>query len=197
MPQHLSDAQEEATTLCQQLNLPAPLAELVIRSAWLHDIGKAHPVFQATMRANGCGTGQWAKAPGWGTRHARPGFRHEVASALAALQLKEQDLVAYLLMAHHGKVRRSLEPFPWQTPEDPLHGVVDGEDLPAVFGVSPTISLRFPKSGLGKKGWRPLTGSLLEGHGPFQLALLEGVVREADARASRRWQVPGTSPPCI
>jgi CRISPR-associated endonuclease/helicase Cas3 len=195
LPQHLSDAQEEATSLCQELNLPAHLAEQVIRSAWLHDIGKAHPVFQATMRANGCGAGQWAKAPGWGSRHGRAGFRHEVASALAALKLQEHDLVAYLLMAHHGKVRQRLEPFPWQSSSDPLHGVVAGEELPAVIGVTPATSLPFPPTGLGK-GWRPLSGRLLRSHGPFQLALLEAVVREADARASRRWQVPGTSPPC-
>jgi CRISPR-associated endonuclease/helicase Cas3 len=195
LPQHLSDAQEEAASLCQELSLPAHLAGLVIRSAWLHDIGKAHPVFQATMRANGCGAGLWAKAPGWGTRHSRAGFRHEVASALAALEQGEQELVAYLLMAHHGKVRQRLEPFPWQPPTAALHGVIDGEILPAVDGVTSPTSLRFPPSGLGK-GWRPLCRRLLQSLGPFNLALLEAAVREADARASRRWQTQSPSTPC-
>lgn len=196
LPQHLNDAWEEAEALCQALAIPSPMAELVIRSAWLHDIGKAHPVFQATMQANGCGEGQWAKAPGWGSRHSRPGFRHEVASALAALQLGEQGLVAYLLMSHHGKVRQRLEPFPWQDGGGPLHGVVDGEELPAVEGISPATPLPYPPRGLGK-GWAPMARQLLRSHGPFRLAALEAVVREADLRASRRWQIPTASPPCI
>jgi CRISPR-associated endonuclease/helicase Cas3 len=186
--QHLGDTREEADVLCASLAISAPLAELVKRAAWLHDIGKAHPVFQATMRSSGCGEGQWAKAPGWGSRHSRPGFRHELASALAALQLGEEALVSYLLMAHHGKIRVQLQPFPWAR-DGPLHGVVDGEALPAVAGVTPSIPLAFPPTGLGK-GWGPLFRRLLQSHGPFQLAWLEALIREADARASRRWQLP-------
>ncbi|WP_259738076.1 DEAD/DEAH box helicase [Synechococcus sp. CS-205] len=195
LPQHLNDAWEEAEALCQALAIPSPMAELVIRSAWLHDIGKAHPVFQGTMRANGCGEGQWAKAPGWGSRHSRPGFRHEVASALAALHLGEEDLITYLLMSHHGKVRLRLEPFPWQNRDGPLHGVIAGEELPAVEGVSPATTLPYPPRGLGK-GWAPMARHLLRSHGPFRLAALEAVIREADFRASRRWQVPPPTTPC-
>jgi CRISPR-associated endonuclease/helicase Cas3 len=160
----------------------------VQRAAWLHDIGKAHPVFQATMRANGCGEGQWAKAPGWGSRHSRPGFRHELASALAALQLGEEPLVSYLLMCHHGKIRLQLHPFPWAR-DGPLHGIEEGDTLPAVPGVSESVAMRFPPTGMGK-GWRSLCGRLLQQHGPFELAWLEAVIREADVRASRRWQLP-------
>jgi CRISPR-associated endonuclease/helicase Cas3 len=189
LPKHLADAEEEAGDLCAALAIPEQVASLVRRAALLHDIGKAHPVFQATMRANGCGEGQWAKAPGWGSGHERPGFRHEVASALAALEQGEPALIAYLLMSHHGKVRLRLEPFPWQARDGPLHGVVDGEPLPAVEGVSPTVPLRHPPRGLGK-GWLPLASRLLSTHGPFQLAWLEAVIREADQRASRRWQLP-------
>ena len=60
LPQHLSDAEEEASALCQALSPSGEVAARVARAARLHDIGKAHPVFQATMRANGCGAGQWA-----------------------------------------------------------------------------------------------------------------------------------------
>jgi CRISPR-associated endonuclease/helicase Cas3 len=176
------------------------VAARVARAARLHDIGKAHPVFQATMRANGCGAGQWAKAPGRGSRHERQGFRHEVASALAALQMGEDELIVYLLMAHHGKVRQRLEPFPWQPRDGPLHGVSEGETLPAVEGVSPEMALHYPPKGLGK-GWLPLCRRLLTTYGPFRIAWLEAVVREADQRASRRWQIqvpiPSSAPPCI
>jgi CRISPR-associated endonuclease/helicase Cas3 len=188
LPQHLGDTQEEATALCAALRVNETLAAQVQRAAWLHDIGKAHPVFQATMRANGCGEGQWAKAPGWGSRHSRQGFRHELASALAALQLGEEPLVSYLLMSHHGKIRLQLQPFPWAR-DGPLHGIEEGDTLPAVAGVSQSVALRFPPSGMGK-GWRSLCGRLLQHHGPFELAWLEAVIREADVRSSRRWQLP-------
>lgn len=188
LPQHLADAEQEAAALCGVLPVAEGVAALVQRAALLHDIGKAHPVFQATMRANGCGAGQWAKAPGWGSRHERPGFRHEVASALAALQQGEDELVVYLLMSHHGKVRQRLEPFPWQPRDGPVHGVVEGEPLPAVAGVSPAVTLHHPPRALGK-GWLPLCRRLLATYGPFRLAWLEAVVREADQRASRRWQI--------
>ncbi len=187
LPQHLSDAREEATSLCEALSLAPGQAEVLLRSAWLHDIGKAHPVFQATMRANGCGDGQWAKAPGHGSRHERPGFRHEVASALAALQMGEEELVAYLLMSHHGKVRLRLDPFPWQADDDPLHGVIDGEELPAVEGVCGALALAYPPMALGQD-WSAMARRLVRTHGPFRLAWLEALIREADARASRRWQ---------
>lgn len=189
LPQHLADAEDEAAALCEALAIPDVLAALVRRAALLHDIGKAHPVFQATMQANGCGEGQWAKAPGWGSRHQRPGFRHELASALAALQLGEPELIAYLLMSHHGKLRLRLEPFPWHDADAPLHGVVDGEALPAVEGLTPATTLPYPPMALGRD-WSARARGLLRRHGPFHLAWLEAVIREADARASRRWQNP-------
>jgi CRISPR-associated endonuclease/helicase Cas3 len=96
--------------------------------------------------------------------------------------------VSYLLMAHHGKIRLQLQPFPWAR-DGPLHGVEEGDLLPAVEGVSGATVLRFPPTGLGK-GWLPLCRRLLEQHGPFTLAWLEAVIREADLRASRRWQGP-------
>jgi CRISPR-associated endonuclease/helicase Cas3 len=188
LAQHLGDTQEEAAVLCAAFSISEPLAVQVQRAAWLHDIGKAHPVFQATMQANGCGEGQWAKAPGWGSRHGRPGFRHELASALAALQLGEEPLVSYLLMSHHGKIRLQLQPFPWAR-DGPLHGIEEGDTLPAIAGVSDSVPLRFPPSGLGK-GWSPLCRRLIQHHGPFELAWLEAVIREADGRASRRWLLP-------
>jgi CRISPR-associated endonuclease/helicase Cas3 len=194
LPQHLHDAEEEAALLCQSMAWEERVAALVRRAALLHDIGKAHTVFQTTMRANGCGAGQWAKAPGWGSRHERPGFRHEVASALAALQQGEDELVVYLLMSHHGKVRQRLEPFPWQSRDGPLHGVIDGEALPAVDDISPAVVLSHPPRALGK-GWLPLCRRLLNTYGPFRLAWLEAVVREADQRASRRWQLQVSTQP--
>jgi CRISPR-associated endonuclease Cas3-HD len=151
LPQHLGDTREEAEELCEALAMAEPLAALLQRAAWLHDIGKAHPVFQASMHANGCGEGQWAKAPGWGSRHRRPGFRHELASALAALQLEEDPLVSYLLMAHHGKIRLQLQPYPWAR-DGPLHGVVEGE-TPPVWARAGATSARVCWQNTGPSSW--------------------------------------------
>ena len=49
-------------------------------------------------------------------RHGRAYFRHELASALALLAQenwsRHADLVAYLVAAHHGKVRMNLRALP-------------------------------------------------------------------------------------
>jgi CRISPR-associated endonuclease/helicase Cas3 len=119
-----------------------PAASLV-RAAQAHDLGKGHDVFQATMRRadprDDAQATLGAKSGGR-ARHARRGFRHELASALAWLVRgdgDDQDLIAYLLAAHHGKVRLSIRALPTDEPApdpDTLHarGVWDGEILPAV-----------------------------------------------------------------
>jgi len=95
----------------------------------LHDIGKAHPVFQETLRA--CADdidrervetgGPWVKSGGpRRARHKRRFFRHELASAPALTSeaaveldsLDERDLVVYLVAAHHGRVRLSIRSVP-------------------------------------------------------------------------------------
>jgi CRISPR-associated endonuclease/helicase Cas3 len=103
--------------------------------------------------------------------------------------------VAYLLMSHHGKVRLRLDPFPWQSDDDPLHGVIDGEQLPAVEGVCAATALTYPPMALGRD-WSAIARRLVRIHGPFRLAWLEALIREADARASRRWQTSSPSTPC-
>ena len=142
-------------------------------AAW-HDVGKAHPAFQAKLCFDlPAGVPEppqrnavWAKAPHrrtmlgrrqrqeatktWGPSADRPFFRHELASALAWLDWAEQthsmakyvgdrggpsfvDLVAYLIAAHHGKVRLSIRSVP-------------GESEPPMLG-SRAENLREPVSG--------------------------------------------------
>ncbi len=126
----------------------------------LHDLGKAHPVFQGTMKR--CAAeGEWDDAVTEGlplaksggslrARHERKYFRHELVSALALLdaggvaidesiRTEDRDLVIYLVAAHHGRIRVGFRSLPDESRpkgSDPASvvalGVVHGEVLPAV-----------------------------------------------------------------
>jgi CRISPR-associated endonuclease/helicase Cas3 len=201
---HSTDARDAASQIIDALVINDLPASSVIRAAQAHDLGKAHHVFQETMRRGYAGAVDqtvWAKS-GSRTRHSRRGFRHELASALAWLSKGEgddRDLVAYLLAAHHGKVRLSLRALPNdQGPPDPraLHarGVWDGEGLPdvdlgdGVVFASTLLSLGPMRMGRhdGQPSWVERVIALRDRYGPFRLAYLEALVRAADVRASMR-----------
>lgn len=139
----------------------------------------------------------------------RKHFRHELASALAYLQLHDpeqpdvtRDLVTYLIAAHHGKVRMSIRSLPDEIPPaaDPrerwlfARGVWDGDSLPAVIlptgEVLPQVTLQLGWMTLGRgpwgESWVDRTMHLLKQYGPFRLGFLEALVRVADWRGSER-----------
>ena len=108
----------------------------------------------------------------------------------------DPDLVAYLIAAHHGKVRLILRALPKETrpPDDRLYarGVWAGDTLPAVSANGlrvPSVTLRLDLMQLGEgsmgASWTARTASLLKQWGPFRLAWLETMVRLADWRSSR------------
>jgi len=227
LPVHLADVETEAQKLCR--SLPTPHCEAIICAARWHDLGKAHEAFQNMLRtAHERGTGRplgdglWAKAgrdsdrqPGR-TRYVvndldgkdieRPRFRHELASALAWMQVQgyandeTTNLIAYLVAAHHGKVRLSLRALPEEkeAPDGRLYarGIWDGDRLPEICfadgeTVPPsTLHLDLMKLGEGPQGpsWTTRTRRLLNALGPFQLAWCEALVRIADWRATRQEQ---------
>lgn len=225
LPRHLADVEKKARELCESLKFKEPQA--VIRAARWHDIGKAHEAFDSMLRyahEKGTGetlsTGYWAKSgrkpnhktgkPRYqvitdGKTVKRPRFRHELASALAWLDLHgddaEADLIAYLIAAHHGKVRMSLRALPQEAeaPDGRLfaRGVWDGDRLPAVqFADGETVpevelKLDLMRLGEGPQGpsWTTRTQKLLKAIGPFRLAWCEALVRIADWRASRAEQL--------
>jgi CRISPR-associated endonuclease/helicase Cas3 len=135
-----------------------------------------------------------------GNGGARPHFRHELASALAWLnnsgEEADADLIAYLVAAHHGKVRMSLRALPGEkepSESDRLfaRGIWDGDSLPEVdLGgrvlPSTILDLSLMELGMGDQGpsWTDRTQRLLERYGPFRLAWLESLLRVADWRAS-------------
>ena len=119
---HLRDVGETIAALFDRLAPPGvdrSEREAAVAAGLLHDLGKAHPVFADSLRQAGAPAdgGPWAKSGATTPlRHARRFFRHELAGALAVLHpgsglfdaLNEPDLVAYLVAAHHGKVRLSV-----------------------------------------------------------------------------------------
>lgn len=258
---HNAEVGQLATQIATGL-VPKRVAELIDLAGRWHDLGKAHPAFQAVIEVRGPFEARvdLAKAPddAWQTPclyrsadgETRRGFRHELASCLAlftvlrryepthsallgpyveALQLMgegevsapvaerpeptnletqvlactaaEFDLLAYLVLSHHGKVRVALHAGPkdqeYVARDDrglPIRGVRDGDALPVISldGASslPALSLSLAPAALGLspitgRSWRDRTAALLRIHGPGALAYLEALLIAADRRASK------------
>jgi CRISPR-associated endonuclease/helicase Cas3 len=166
------------------------------------------------------------------SRFFRPGIAHEVASALAFRQYEEKrfrangdasrrdtDLVSllteYVIMSHHGRVRKVLRDeipkFPrGEKDTNTVRGVSEGDPLPAVVIEGQPLGcerLSTECRRMGRPFTRPDTFGhesytrgvlrLLENYGPFRLAFFEALFRAADARASRTSSPsakPGTGP---
>lgn len=137
-----------------------------------------------------------------------PRLRHEVASALALRQFHrrsqieptiDQLLAQYLVMSHHGHVRKALrdelprDPGRLRRDRDAVRGIregtsveavsIDGQHLPATSALS--IACRQMGRGPdGEESWTRSVLRLLDHFGPFKLAYFEALVRAADCRAS-------------
>ena len=112
---------------------------------------------------------------------------------LDAIKPDHRFLVVYLTAAHHGRVRMSMRSLPNEAQPGFVLGVGDDEILPGieVDGVVVPASTLWPShyTGLGvhvdgTQPWFERAAELLDRHGPFNLALLEALVRFADWRAS-------------
>lgn len=202
--QHAEDVAQEVKHLCQKLpdySLPIGLLE---RAGRWHDLGKAHPAFQDMLtqdQPDKKESGPWAKSDHKSQmQRARRGFRHELVSALIALQQGEPFLLTYLVAAHHGKVRMTIQPRPNEYKPSPGQryalGVWEGDKVPSVdLGQNlqidaQTISLACMEFGSGEHGesWSAQAIALLDNddYGPFKLAFLEALIRIADWRGSAK-----------
>jgi CRISPR-associated endonuclease/helicase Cas3 len=192
LKQHSIDARSELLKIAKNLQ-HLDLAEhwdLVADCAQWHDLGKAHPQFQTAI---GNPTDVWAKSPSM-SHYQRRGFRHELASAIGALIQGKSFLFAYIVAAHHGKVRVQLDNFYWLKDEKGLRGLIAGDKIQAcslgndASGEDVKIdefSINLPDSG----EWKIFLEKEIENLGVFKLSYLETLVRIADRRASTLRQI--------
>ena len=206
---HTNAVVAQTENLTAALSFPAPLAATLRQAAVWHDVGKAHEVFQHSIRLANPALATdtlWAKS-GSSARlnYVRRRFRHELASALsfrtlAAPTSPHASLIAFLIAAHHGKVRLSLRALPDEREPDGVErlfarGIWDGDSLPPFTldgqtWPATTLSLASMQIGLGPDGQPSWLEACLELRdslelGPFRLAFLETILRAADQRASQ------------
>ncbi len=209
LARHSAHVRDRARALCDIFGLSTSERDVLVESALWHDLGKAHEAFVALTAealsdsvppplAKWPSNGKSTQLPPGARRY----FRHELASALAYLKRRdwaeEASLGAYLIAAHHGKVRMRLRALPNERPPagQPglmfARGVHDGDLIPethldGLVVPETVLNLDLMQLGDGKCGpsWSARTQSLLEELGPFRLAWLEAFVRIADWQASK------------
>jgi CRISPR-associated endonuclease/helicase Cas3 len=207
LAEHSERTRDQARALVKIIDpaLPGGVAEAVVTAAYLHDVGKAHDVWQDALCAlaepgdqDRIASGRpWAKS-GVDGRLRFAGdvpFRHELASLLlldgplSGLldDVADRDLARYLVLSHHGKLRVQVRD-PEQASSGSLLGLTSGSAwaVPPVLG-QPGADLIIDLEQFGYGGPRSWTRAALglrDRYGPFVLAYLETLVRVADWRAS-------------
>ncbi len=198
---HSADVEERATLFASKAGLPPAMAADIVLAAWLHDVGKADPRFQAFLYG-----GAWmsvddrrvlAKSVQPLPRNARDAarlpdaWRHEALSVRIAREhprfqdAHDQELVLWLIGVHHGH-GRPLYPDAAEDKVFELPDVMDGLRADAAPGPQ---SLAFDFQGFD---WPQMFERLKARYGVWELARLEAIVRLADHRASENPTRRGT-----
>ena len=213
---HVAEVAREARELAVSLRIKNNYQEALGKAGLWHDFGKSHEAFQNMLlsgRSDEVSLRKdfWAKsdrasgkAHYWvsgsnGNQIDRSYFRHELASAIAWLQTEgrnhaDGDLIAYLIAAHHGKVRLSIRSLPQENEpvdKDKLfaRGVWQGDKLPSFPGILPhEIEIDLSIMQMGEGSWleKMLRVRDNPSMGVFRLAFLEMLLRSADWNVSKR-----------
>jgi CRISPR-associated endonuclease/helicase Cas3 len=216
LAEHSEKTRHQAEKLLEKLqpDLPEGAAATAITAAYLHDVGKAHPIWQDALcdlatedrKAEIAEGRPWAKSGGAGGRLLFAGgvsFRHELASLLildgplrSLLDgVPDVDLARFLVLAHHGKLRVQVRDpgdlaviAAGEAGEHKVLGLEQGawEPLPVILG-QPEAELVVDLDQFwfgAERSWTRTALALRDRYGPFVLAYLEAIVRIADWRAS-------------
>lgn len=209
LEQHTDNVARETSRLVQALSLTQWESIFANVAKW-HDVGKAHPDFQAMLRKGideATAPNELLAKSGTNKKsRCKPKyFRHELLSALAWLHKNSDkpngesvNLTAYLIASHHGKIRLSIRSLPKEKPPAEFkdksrriaRGVVEDERMPAIqFGNIDlpefAINLSLMEMGAPQESWLSRMLALRDAPGPFRLAFLEAIFRAADMTASQ------------
>jgi CRISPR-associated endonuclease/helicase Cas3 len=208
LQEHSDDVRDQAKALLDvtRPELPAGVADAVVMAGYAHDAGKMHETWQDALcrlapeaEREEINRGRpWAKSGGNGRLWFAGGvtFRHELGSMMlldGPLRglldgLDDPDLVRYLVLAHHGKLRVQVRG-PDETDEKTLLGLRDGDIIEVRGGLlgqpDGDLTVELDQFTLGgPRSWTRTALALRDCYGPFVLAYLETLVRMADWRAS-------------
>ena len=188
---HCQAVAVRARSIAERLGIPADLAEVVERAGRLHDIGKADRRFQRWLdpdEKHGGVRVAKSKMPSnlWDKARAAAGWprggRHEELSARLVRTWLERypgscepslcDLLLHLIVSHHGSGRPLVPPV-----------IDDTADM--VSGVVEDTAVEVPAN-LSIVDWEQPARfrHLSDRFGPWGLALLEAIVRQADHAVS-------------
>ncbi len=213
LDRHSRETRDQAEELLDVLHpkLPDGAAWSAVTAAYLHDVGKAHEIWQDALCAlaepydkDWVDAGRpWAKSKSDRRLYFKgvTAFRHELASLLVLdgplrdllKEAPDPDLARYLVLAHHGKLRIQVrDPVDLAVLEAAAENTILGLRHGAATGIPPLLGRPATRLAVdldqftlgGDRSWTRTALGLRDRYGPFVLAYLEAVVRVADWRAS-------------
>ena len=178
---HSQAVKKQARRFVAALPLPKRWKRAVELAAEWHDAGKAAPSFQAILECDQAGVWAKSKHPPRGDRF---GDRHEFISvrlaekseAFRKMPRDDFNLALWLVGVHHGHGR--------VLPRPPLDAKARARKESVIWR-STQIDLPHRLAEVGE-GWASRATRLLRDIDPWELALLESIVRLADIVRSRR-----------